>query len=201
MYPIPGHLAMSLAGARLTKLPYTPAIAATFAVDVLDKIFSDVLAIAPYGRCWFHTLLSVAVCSVLVGKLINRRWGYSWMIGHFLHLIGDIGFIPWFYPLISYHWPDAPNVVAVSVQGVQETLSGMTYSEPVKSVFVGRYLLIEFSLLLSACLMLIPITKKTKPVWIVALISFCLIMSFRLLYDLPVMMDSVSVLVGDWIRL
>ena len=77
MYPVPGHVGMSLAGSYYLQLPYTPAIAATILVDVVDKGFKDVLDIVPYGRCWMHTLLAVLVFSSIIYYWKGREWGLS----------------------------------------------------------------------------------------------------------------------------
>ncbi len=201
VYPIPGHLAMSLAGTRIARLPYTPAIVATFAVDVIDKVFADVLRIAPYGRWWFHTLLSVAICSYLIGKWKGKEWGFSWMLGHFLHLIADIGFIPWFYPFIPYRYPSAPNMVAISVQGVQETIQGMHYSPSVLSVFIGKLMVAELFLLLAAVAMLPQGTFKKKPLAVTLSILFLVLFSFRMMYDFPTVLNTMSTLLGNWVFL
>ncbi len=201
MYPIPGHLAMSLAGAHWARLPYGPAIAATFAVDILDKVFADVLAIAPFGRCWFHTLLSVAVCSILIGKTIRKDWGFSWMVGHLLHLVGDAGFNPWFYPFVSYQWPPAPNMVAASWQGVTETFSGGPYSDFVLRIFNGELLLLELLLLfLATALPLIRYSKLPKPVYPLAAVLFCMTLAYRLTYELAPGIDAIRGWVGDWMH-
>ncbi len=200
MYPIPGHAAMSIVGARLLKLPYTPAIAATFFVDIADKFFSDVIYIAPYGRCWFHTLLSVAICSLLVAWWKGKAWGASWCVGHFLHLIGDIGFIPWFYPVIPYDWPPAPNVVEASIKGLEEAAQGFMFirdasgnlrfagwhfSEAVLYVFKGNLMLIEGMMLFCAGgVAFLQAQQKTK-LFACALAVFLIITGFRLMYDFP----------------
>lgn len=200
MYPIPGHLAMSLAGSRLCNLPYLPAIAATFMVDLFDKALADGFAVVPYGRCWFHTLLSVAVCSFVVGKFAGKSWGWSWAVGHFLHLISDIGFIPWFYPIIPYHWPEAPNVSAAALQGLEETLMGMHYSAAVLAVFRGKLLAIELALLLSACALLPQQPKYKKHAFAASTLIFFAILSARVAYDFPWVINRACALLGDWIR-
>ncbi|NPU98706.1 MAG: hypothetical protein HPY51_16045 [Candidatus Omnitrophica bacterium] len=121
MYPIPGHLALGLVGSRLSSTPLTPVLLGTFVPDVIDKILADVIPVAPYGRCWAHTLLSVAVISFLFWKFVNKEWGLGWAVGHILHLFGDIGFIPWLYPFLSYTWPPAPNVTYATAGALLET--------------------------------------------------------------------------------
>lgn len=205
---------MSLAGTTIARLPHTPAIAATLAVDVMDKILSDVLHLAPYGRCWFHTLLSVAACTAIVTAWKGKEWGLSWCLGHFLHLIGDIGFIPWFYPFISYQWPDSPNVVQASVKALEETvsgfqvvrdatgtiqLSGWDYSETVLNIFKGKLLILESIML--GCITAVAVyqhtlRRKTKAI---LLSIFTLAMVFRLFYDFPAVIIALQSVLGDWV--
>ncbi len=199
MYPIPGHLGMSIAGSYLTRLPYTPAILATFIVDVGDKILKDVLDVAPYGRCWMHTLLVVVVCTSLVWYWKGKKWGLSWLMGHLLHLVGDIGFIPWFYPFIDYQWPDAPNVVNASVQGVKETVSGGPYSDTVLSVFKGKLLILEGMILLPAGVMAYQ-KEKLSMRWKVSLLIILFGATlFRLFYHYPEIINWLSQYVGNWV--
>ncbi len=206
MYPIPGHVAMSLAGAYWLKLPYAPAIVATIAVDVIDKVLVDVWAVTPYGRCWFHTLLSVAVCSLIVGKWKGKKWGLSWMVGHTLHLVGDIGFIPWFYPFIPYEWPAAPNMVEASVLGAKELSSGFLtghwiYSEQVLNVFYPKLLLLELLMLIAASGWLVTDDPKWKRLKWPLLAGFLIFTACRLLYDFPAALTAVSSVAGDWVLL
>lgn len=112
---------MGLGGCRLSHTPLTPVLLGTFLPDVVDKILADVIPLAPYGRCWAHTLLSVAVVSFLLWKYMNKEWALGWAVGHVLHLFGDIGFIPWFYPFLSYAWPPAPNVTYATADAILET--------------------------------------------------------------------------------
>ncbi|MFB3788243.1 MAG: hypothetical protein ACE15F_17935 [bacterium] len=111
---------MGLAGCRLTSTPLTPVLLGTFVPDVVDKILADVIPLAPYGRCWAHTLLSVAVVSLWLWRFLNKEWALGWAVGHGLHLFGDIGFIPWFYPFLSYPWPPAPNVTYATADAIKE---------------------------------------------------------------------------------
>jgi len=215
VYPIPGHLALSLAGSKVAKVPFLPAIAATFFVDVADKLAIDIFHIAPYGRCWFHTLLSVLVCTAIVWKWKGKEWGLSWAIGHFLHLLGDIGFIPWFYPFLTYTWPDSPNMVAVSAQGVKEAVSGLQlvetesggvgfagwhFSDAVLAVFRGKLILAEMGMLV--CIGGMLYWEKLQTKWVIVLWSlFFLFWGWRLLYQLPGSIDYVAPYIGNWIRL
>lgn len=203
MYPIPGHAAMSLFGTYLARVPITPALVATVVPDVVDKLLKDILDVTPYGRCWMHTLLAVALCTWLVTWWKGREWGLSWFLGHFLHLIGDIGFIPWFYPFISYHWPDAPNIVMAAAEGMKETVTGsgpsQGYSKEVKSVFVGHLIYIE-SIILMPMLLLYTWPAMQKKPWQIILLSIALAaILFRLIYDFPALLFSVADILGDWV--
>ncbi|MDX9754006.1 MAG: hypothetical protein RBU29_08600 [bacterium] len=215
MYPIPGHLALSLGGSYLAGLPYIPAIAATFFVDVADKFAIDIFHIAPYGRCWFHTLLSVVVCSAIVWKIKGKEWGLSWALGHFLHLIGDVGFIPWFYPFLDYTWPDAPNMVAVTVEGAKETLQGFQvvqnesgdmelagwhFSDAVRKVFIPRLMLLELGMLfpIAALVYFKEMALKYK-IPLYTLSGLCWLWST--LYQFNGSMNYIAPLLGNWVYL
>ncbi|MGI6457786.1 MAG: hypothetical protein ACOX5R_19495 [bacterium] len=213
MYPVPGHVGMSLAGSYYLQLPYTPAIAATILVDVVDKGFKDVLDIVPYGRCWMHTLLAVLVFSSIIYYWKGREWGLSWCMGHMFHLIGDIGFIPWFYPFRDYHWPPAPNVTAASAQGVKELVSNIAavkdatdsihissfhFSEAVTNVFKGNLILLEAGIFLPV-LILIFYKDSLSRTYRYAL-GFCvfLFLTLRVAYDIPYLLHSMSLSAGIW---
>ncbi len=216
MYPIPGHLGMSLAGCYITRLPIIPSIIATFSADVIDKVLKDILDIAPYGRCWMHTLLAVAVCTAIVWWWKGAKWGLSWMIGHLLHLIGDIGFIPWFYPFIDYQWPDAPNVTKAAVKGIQETMDGFKvvkdatgtiqmkgfqFSEAVTNVFKPKLILFEGMIMASSCILLY---KRDFLEWRWKTLLLALLLSatvFRLFYDFPEVIGWLSLYLGDWVHI
>lgn len=204
MYPIPGHLAMSLAGTTLTGLPHLPAIVATIFVDVVDKSFADVFHITEYGRCWFHTLLSVGVCSAIVYWWKGKEWALSWMLGHFLHLIGDIGFIPWFYPFISYEWPDAPNVVKASMNGINEVVNGtgfseQGFSESVRSVFYYRLIMLETLMLASVAGIYFLKDEKWKR-WRMGCFALLVVFGLcRIAYQFPPFITTISHYVGGWV--
>lgn len=214
MYPIPGHVAMSLLGAYSARVPYGPAIAATLIVDVVDKVFRDILDIAPYGRCWMHTLLAVIIFTGIITYWKGREWGISWFLGHFLHLIGDIGFIPWFYPFLSYSWPDAPNVIMASAQGLQETLHAITpvqdatgtittngfhFSQAVSRVFKEELIILESLILFPITAAILWPTEKAL-VWKRFFIGVAILATLaRLTYDFPPVILSISSVLGDWV--
>ncbi|MBD3265431.1 hypothetical protein GF373_02075 [bacterium] len=120
MYPVPGHLALGLAGAKLTRSPLIPVMLGTFLPDIIDKVLADVIPIAPYGRCWAHTLVVLFLISGIFYYFKGKSWGIGWGVGHFLHLLGDISFIPWFYPFINYTWPDSVNVTQATATAIAE---------------------------------------------------------------------------------
>ena len=179
MYPIPGHLALGLTGARITSTPLFPVLAATFLPDIVDKVMTDVIALAPYGRCWFHTLLSVVVFSSLCYFWKGKQWGIGWAVGHLLHLFGDIGFIPWFYPFLSYEWPDAPNVTQASVEVVQNIVEGKEFSGLVKQVFIPWFLIIE-SIMLGIAGLMWWISNEDKPKQVFLLVLFLCVSLYRI---------------------
>lgn len=214
MYPVPGHVAMSLAGIYLARVPLGPAIAATVIVDIVDKILIDVIPISPYGRCWMHTLLAVAICTSIVTYWKGKEWGISWFLGHFLHLIGDIGFVPWFYPFISYEWRDSPNVLAAAIQGVKETISGFQvvrdatgtirvgawlYSDAVLKIFKYQLILVELGMFVAIIgVFLLP--QKYKPKWVIPLfVIFFLFMVISIGYQFPPLVHFASEVLGDWV--
>ncbi|RKY62861.1 MAG: hypothetical protein DRP95_00455 [Candidatus Latescibacterota bacterium] len=109
VYPIPGHLGLSLLGNRCLKARLFPVVLAGFAPDVVDKALSWFVHATPYGRSFMHSLTGLVVCTVLAVLVKGRVWGYSWAVGHMAHLIGDISFIPWFYPFVRYTFPQEVN--------------------------------------------------------------------------------------------
>lgn len=121
MFP-PGHLAINLLlikGARkiYSEVSYVPALVAAILPDIIDKTFHDYGHLFPYGRNIMHNLTAVLVGGVLIFFLSKKKtWSVSWMIGHFGHLLGDISFIPWFWPWLYYKWPADALVLKESVQ-------------------------------------------------------------------------------------
>jgi len=109
MYPVPGHLAVSLLGHRCLRAELIPVILGGIVPDIVDKVLSGLVHAAPYGRSYMHSLIGLAVSIALVTLIKGRRWGYGWAVGHLGHLIGDISFIPWFYPFVQYHFPQDIN--------------------------------------------------------------------------------------------
>jgi len=109
MYPVPGHLGLSLLGNRCLRARLFPVVLAGFAPDVVDKALSWVIHATPYGRSFMHSLTGLVVCTALAFLFKGRSWGYSWGLGHFAHLVGDISFIPWFYPFVDYSFPQDVN--------------------------------------------------------------------------------------------
>ncbi len=113
MYPVPGHLAFSILGARYFNADLIPVIAGGFLPDLIDKPLNDIFYITPYGRCPMHSLLGVAVVTLAVHLIFNWRIAYSYMIGHLAHLIGDADFVPWFWPFIEYDYPDGIDILDI----------------------------------------------------------------------------------------
>ena len=187
---------MSLAGTTALRLPAAPALITTFAVDVVDKVACDTLHLTPFGRCWCHTLLAVAVCSVLAWAWKGKSVGLSWMVGHLLHLVADISFVPWLYPFVSYAWPPSPDIVATSAQLAEEfgrgliTLGDWEFSETVLQVFQWRIILLE-TVMLAAVLGVMHIEKHDRSqrwkaaCWIVFGLSVALRIAMQLPWTKP----------------
>jgi len=104
-----GHLAISALQHRYLKVDLAPAMAAGVFPDVVDKTLCQVLHLTPSGRMFGHTLLGLALSSVVVGLIGGRKMAWSWAVGYTGHLLGDLGSpIPWFYPFAEYDFPRPP---------------------------------------------------------------------------------------------
>ena len=91
MYPIPGHLALAASSARLIKVSVLAAVIGSFAPDIVDKSLNDIFHLIPYGRHFMHCFLSSFVCGGLLWLIVGKDWGIGWFVGHFSHIIGDLG--------------------------------------------------------------------------------------------------------------
>ena len=151
MYPVPGHLACGLIVRAITRLNLAVILVASLLPDVVDKILADVLHIAPYGRTYMHCVPVLVLISVLLaGAFRDVKIGLAWAGGHFAHLIGDISFIPWWFPLKQYDWPASVNVVQATLE-LRHLASSQPQQTPlVAKVFIPEILLMEVGLLLLA---------------------------------------------------
>ena len=114
MYTFPGHFSVSLLLKKYLKLEFYPVIIAGIFPDIIDKLLSDILHITQYGRTFMHSIPGVIAASIFVYLLKGKAWGISWFAGQLGHLIGDISYVPWFYPFISYQTPQSINVFNVT---------------------------------------------------------------------------------------
>jgi hypothetical protein len=114
---LPGHLASVVLERRHLRVELYPALAATLAPDVIDKLLFYVLRVSSHSRIPMHTLvgwLGTTLVATLLGLALGRRWrwGWAWWVGYGGHLLcdsplagGDLAFL---FPFISYsfesHW-------------------------------------------------------------------------------------------------
>jgi len=120
MYPIPGHLSVSLVLKKYCRLELVPVVVAGLFPDIVDKFLADIVHVADYGRNYMHSIPGLVVCTLAVYAVKGKIWGLSWALGHFGHLIGDLKFVPWFFPFVSYDTP--PNVNVYDIKAVVTTL-------------------------------------------------------------------------------
>jgi len=98
-----GHLGVTLAIGYPLRLPWMIVAFSVLLPDMMDKGLYY-LGIG-CGRFISHSLV-FALALGLLFCLINFRCGLWAFLGSGLHLIEDLpGFIPWFYPLVSYDFP------------------------------------------------------------------------------------------------
>ena len=98
-----GHLGVSALQHRYLKADLVTVMIAGIAPDILDKTLCHLLHWLPSGRMFGHTLLGLTISSLIIGLIWGKHIGWSWAIGYFGHLLGDIGYtVPWFYPFIHY---------------------------------------------------------------------------------------------------
>jgi hypothetical protein len=100
-----GHLAVSALLHRYLDVDLGPVMTAGVFPDVTDKLLCQVLHITPSGRMYGHTLLSVALTTLVVHQVWGARAARAWAVGYLGHLIADMGgFIPWLYPFRKYEF-------------------------------------------------------------------------------------------------
>ena len=86
-----GHLGVSVLAHRYLKADLVPVVVAGVIPDVVDKALCQGLHLLPNGRMWGHTLLGLAVSTVLVRLLWGRQTAWSWAVGYLGHLVADLG--------------------------------------------------------------------------------------------------------------
>lgn len=105
-----GHLGVSVLAHRYLKVDLVPVVVAGVIPDVVDKTLCQGLHIFPSGRMWGHTLLGLAVSTVIVRLLWGRQTAWGWAVGYFGHLVGDLGGqVPWLYPFVQYDFEPSPG--------------------------------------------------------------------------------------------
>lgn len=105
-----GHLGVSVLAHRYLKADLVPVVVAGVFPDVVDKTLCQGLNLMPSGRMWGHTLLGLAVSTVIVWLLWGRQTAWSWAMGYLGHLVADIGGqVPWLYPFVQYEFEPSPG--------------------------------------------------------------------------------------------
>ena len=106
-----GHLAISALEHRYLDADLVPVMVAGLAPDLVDKTACQILQTTPSGRMWGHTLIGLALSTLLIDLLWGKRVARSWALGYMGHLLGDLnGPLPWFYPFISYDFKPSPSL-------------------------------------------------------------------------------------------
>ena len=117
-----GHLAVSALLHRYLDVDLGTTIASGVFPDVTDKLLCQVLRITPSGRMYGHTLLSVALTTILVRQVWGARAARAWAAGYLGHLLADAGgFVPWLYPFRRYEFRDRePGILAMVLRAVRD---------------------------------------------------------------------------------
>lgn len=98
-----GHLAVSALLHRYLKADLTPVVAGGVFPDVVDKPQCHIFHLTPNGRRVGHTLLGLALSTLVMGVIRGRRTAWSWAAGYLGHLLCDTGnLVPWLYPIVVY---------------------------------------------------------------------------------------------------
>lgn len=106
-----GHLAISALEHRYLDADLVPVMVAGLAPDLVDKTACQILHATPSGRMWGHTLLGLAISTLLIDLLWGKRAARSWALGYLGHLLGDLNSpIPWFHPFVSYNFKSSPSL-------------------------------------------------------------------------------------------
>ena len=98
-----GHLAISALAHRYLKAEFAPVMVAAVAPDVVDKLLCQVLHVFDSGRMLGHTLLGLALTTVVVRVIWGREAAWGWSVGYLAHLVADMGGdVPWLFPFVQY---------------------------------------------------------------------------------------------------
>ncbi|OQB02182.1 MAG: hypothetical protein BWY25_00708 [Chloroflexi bacterium ADurb.Bin222] len=115
-----GHLGVSVLAHRYLKADLVPVIVAGVIPDVVDKALCQGLNLMPSGRMWGHTLLALAVSTVVVRLLWGRQTAWSWTVGYLGHLVADVGRdVPWLYPFVQYNFEPSPGFWEILLRRLQ----------------------------------------------------------------------------------
>ena len=101
---LPGHVAIAVFCHKLLRQDLVTVVAASVVPDIVDKGLAQVLRITPSGRYIMHSIPGCVLAALLVGLIGGKERGYAWALGHFAHLLGDPGFIPWWFPFKQYEF-------------------------------------------------------------------------------------------------
>ncbi len=170
MYPVPGHVAVAALAPRYLKVEWIPVIIGVMIPDLVDKPLNDVFSLTPHGRCAMHSLLGLCLATLIVYLIWGRTKAYSYGVGHFSHLLGDLDFVPWFWPFIEYDWPDGINVLDAT-------------SSPLK-IFIPWWIFLETVLLVLALFLYTRYAKK-RSIQAAILTAFILVTIYRLTREKP----------------
>ncbi len=115
-----GHLGVSVLAHRYLKADLVPVVIAGVFPDVIDKTLCQGLHVFPSGRMWGHTLLGLAVSTIIVRLLWGRQTAWSWAVGYLGHLVADIGGqVPWLYPFVQYEFDPSPGLWEMLLRRLQ----------------------------------------------------------------------------------
>jgi hypothetical protein len=69
-----------------------------------------------------HTLLSVALTTLLVWQVWGARAARAWALGYLGHLLADArGFVPWLYPFRRYEFEEGePGILDIMLRAVRD---------------------------------------------------------------------------------
>ncbi len=101
-----GHVAVSALAYRYLKADFVPVMAAAVVPDIVDKVAHYMLHQGAGSRWMGHTLIGVAVSTLVIAAIWGKRPAQSWALGYLLHLVGEFGgVVPYLFPLVQYTFP------------------------------------------------------------------------------------------------
>lgn len=109
MFPI-AHIGITLFFASLFSISFFYVGIASLLPDIIDKPLA-MIGLTPCGRHLGHSLLVGIIISGLVYLITRKKIIFvSILFGYLMHLLLDLpGFIPLFYPIISYDFLACPT--------------------------------------------------------------------------------------------